>query len=101
MFLGYIEIPKHETRYLDMPTEQKAELMRNKRRRRRRKKHEGKDEVKGGEEKAENETLNCEKLHSQAKKNKKDSTKDRIEIEWNGGATLHNWDYVANDYKTN
>lgn len=101
MFLGYIEIPKHETRYLDMPAEQKSELLRKKKRRRRRKKHEGKDEVKGGEAEAKNKALKCELLHAREKKNKKDSTKDHVEVEWNGGAVLHNWDYATNDYKTN
>ncbi|MGH0482929.1 hypothetical protein ACQVPJ_00245 [Bacillus mycoides] len=80
-----------------MPVEQKAELMRKKRRRHRRKKADSED----GKEETENKTLKCEKLHSHAKKNKKDSTKNRIEVEWNGGAYLHNWDYATNDFKTN
>ncbi|PEW01577.1 hypothetical protein CN425_12965 [Bacillus cereus] len=97
MFFGYIEIPKSATRYLDMPDEKKRELLRKKRRRCRRKK----PEDKGGEEKTENKTLKCELLHTREKKNKKDYTKDHVELEWNSGAVLHNWDYATNDYKTN
>ncbi|MEK4934768.1 hypothetical protein [Bacillus sp. FSL M7-1345] len=89
-FFGYITIPKHETRYLDMPEERKQELMRKKRRRRRRKKADSEDE-----EEAENKTPNRQNLHSQAEKNKKDP----IEISFNGGADLGNWDYEANIYK--
>lgn len=84
-----------------MPEEKKAELMSKKRRRRRRKKPEDIAEDKGGEEKAKNKTLNYELLHAREKKNKKDSTKDHVEVEWNSGAVLHNWDYATNDYKTN
>lgn len=91
MFLGYIEIPKSATRYLDMPEEKKQELMRKKRRRRRRKKVDSED----SKEEAENKTLKRESLHSQTKKNKK----DRIKIEFNGGADL--WDYEAINYKNN
>lgn len=101
MFLGYIEIPKSQTRYLDLSDEEKAELMRKKRRRKRRKKADSDAAEKGGEEEAGNKTLKHKNLHSQAKKNKKDSKKDHVEVEWNGGANLHNWDYIANDFKTN
>ncbi|PGU06692.1 hypothetical protein COD21_24515 [Bacillus cereus] len=90
MFLGWIEIPKSVTRYLDMPEEKKRELTKKKKRRRRRKKPDSKAEDK--------ETpLKCETLHSQAQKNKK----DRVKIEFNGGKPLENWDYSANKYKTN
>lgn len=75
-FFGYITIPKHETRYLDMPEERKQELMRKKRRRRRRKRADSEDE-------------------EEAEKNKKDP----IEISFNGGADLGNWNYEANTYK--
>ena len=91
MFLGYIEIPKRETRYLDLSGEKKAELMRKKRRRRRRKKPDS-DE---GSEEVENKTPNRQNLYSRAKKNKKDP----IEISFNGGESLKNWDYEANNYK--
>ncbi|EJS07472.1 hypothetical protein BWGOE4_44980 [Bacillus mycoides] len=87
MFLGYVEIPKHETRYLDLSEEKKAELMRKKRRK--------KSDSDEGSEEAENKTLNRQKLHNRAKKNKKDS----IEISFNGGADLGTWDYEANNYK--
>ncbi|PEA26572.1 hypothetical protein CN923_18695 [Bacillus cereus] len=94
MFLGYIEIPKHETRYLDLSEEKKAELMRKKRRRRRRKKV-GSDE--GDKEKM----LKCETLHSSTQKTRKKAKKAAIKIEFNDGNPLRNWDYVANNYKTN
>ncbi|HFK1432900.1 TPA: hypothetical protein ACGXNJ_002956 [Bacillus cereus] len=92
MFIGWIEIPKSATRYLDMPEEKKRELTKKKRRRCRRKKADSEAEDKEG---AENKTLKCEILRSQAQKSKK----DRIEINFNGGAALHNWDYEANNYK--
>lgn len=89
MFLGYIEIPKSATRYLDMPEEKK---------RRRRKKA-------GSEEGDKEKTLKCETLHSSTqktrKKTRKKAKKDAIKIEFNDGNPLRNWDYVANNYKTN
>ncbi|PFA23135.1 hypothetical protein CN373_07065 [Bacillus cereus] len=93
MFIGWIEIPKSATRYLDMPEEKKRELTKKKRRGRQRKKADSEE----GSEEAENKTSNRQSLHSRVKKNKK----DLIEISFNGGAALHNWDYEANNYKTN
>ncbi|EJQ99160.1 hypothetical protein [Bacillus cereus] len=94
MFIGWIEIPKSATRYLDMPEEKKRELTKKRRRRCRRKKVDSEAEDKEG---VGNKTPNHQNLHSRVKKNKKDP----IEISFNGAAALHNWDYEANNYKTN
>ncbi|MGE8053525.1 hypothetical protein ACQKOD_06040 [Bacillus mycoides] len=83
MFLGFIEIPKHETRYLDLPEEKRRELAKKKRRRRKK------------TDSDEEKPLKREKLHSQTKKDRKEA----IKIEFNGGESLHNWDYEANNYK--
>ncbi|MFA2830005.1 hypothetical protein AB1I80_06615 [Bacillus paranthracis] len=93
MFLGYIEIPKSATRYLDMPEEKKAELTKKKKRRWRKKA--------GSEEGDKEKTLKCETLHSSTQKTGKKAKKDAIKIEFNDGNPLRNWDYVANNYKTN
>ncbi|MED2878926.1 hypothetical protein P4240_19540 [Bacillus thuringiensis] len=92
MFIGWIEIPKSATRYLDMPEEKKRELTKKKRRGRQRKKADSEAEDKKD---VENKTPNHQNLHSQVKKIKKDP----IEISFNGGESLENWDYEANTYK--
>ncbi|MGG5792773.1 hypothetical protein [Bacillus nitratireducens] len=96
MFIEYIEIPKNATRYLDMPEEKKRELLRKKRRRRRWKKPESEDEDK---EEAENKTPNRQNLHSTTQEIKRNSKKDPIEITFNDGESLKNWDYEVNNYK--
>lgn len=96
MFIGWIEIPKSVTRYLDMPAEKKRELTKKKRRRRRCKKANSEAEDK---EEAENKTSNHQNLHSTTQEIKRNSKKDPIKITFNDGESLKNWDYEVNNYK--
>lgn len=118
---GYIEIPKSEYRYLDLPESKKAEMKTKKRRRRRRNTRstaenssEGVTIIEGNNTVRVNKKTNepkkkvaknhknpsevTEEISQQQTKHSLYRKPKKLEIntEWNGGKTLSNWDYESN-----
>lgn len=111
---GYIEIPKSEYRYFDLP---ESEKVRKKRRRRRRNTRstaenslEGVTIIEGNntvrvnkktnepKKKVANPSEVTEEIFQQQTKHSLYRKPKKLEIntEWNGGKTLSNWDYESN-----
>lgn len=103
MFLGYIEIPAADTRYLDLPDGEKRELEKKTRKIRRRKVVDYSTKL--GIKEADiiiqlsadctainSKTTDDRNLYSKPQKNEKSF----IEIELNYGRDLNNWDYETN-----
>ncbi|PEJ33636.1 hypothetical protein CN889_28160 [Bacillus wiedmannii] len=111
MSYGYIEIPQSEYRYLDLPESKKAEMKSRKRRRRRRNTRSTTENSSDGVNIIEgNNTVKVNKKTNEfGKPPKKEISQQQtkqsvysrpkkleINIEWNGGKVLSNWDYGNN-----
>ncbi|OUB71860.1 hypothetical protein [Bacillus thuringiensis] len=96
----YIEIPEADRRYLDLSDEKKAVAKKKKRKRKNRNYATGFGITSAdlvielnAEGAAENKTLIDEKLYTAPKINEKSS----IEITFNNGRELNNWNYETNE----